>query len=443
MTKILRFSAPFALLVSVNMFWLLASWPISMSPDSLNVWGQIQNGVYQNDHPVTYTIFVKIFSLGGNYLSLVSAVQLSILSIGILSVSYSLSRNFPLSMVITSLVMITPTAGALASTLWKDVPFVGLLLIGFSLLVKNHTFFGIIFISLGASLRHNGWTLLLAIAIFMTLFLILKNYSFRRYLWVIISSAVLSFSIIFLSAKLVDAKSASTWLTWSPALADLAYIASRTPNNNSEIHETVALYSTGDSLARSADCTNINGMVFSTGFNEKNIDKNLGKILREFLGLAKSDPKLILRLHSCRAQAFLPPPLSSGPSYFYWTQMIIMEPNDYSLTPSPPIPLVRELGLKVWSVWDSQLKILLWPGLIVLVASFAFFVHLKSYLKQFNDVLLFWFISMWGALISIIPWSGAQDFRYALFSYLIAQIIIIITTYQVFHRIKIRVSVKD
>jgi hypothetical protein len=443
MTAILRFIAPFALLVSVNIFWLLSSWPISMSPDSLNVWSQIQNGVYQNDHPVTYTIFVKIFSLGGNYLSLVSAVQLSILSIGILSVSYSLSRNFLLSMVITSLVMITPTAGALASTLWKDVPFVGLLLIGFSLLVKNHTFFGLIFITLGASLRHNGWTLLLAIAIFMTLFLILKNYSLRRYLWVIITSAVLSFSIIFLSAKLLDAKSTSTWLTWSPALADLAYIASRTPNNNSEIHETVALYSTGDSLARSADCTNINGMVYYPGFNEKNIDKNLGKILREFLDLAKSDPKLILRLHSCRAQAFLPPPLSSGPGYFYWTQMIIMEPNDYSLTPSPPIPLVRELGLKVWSVWDSQLKILLWPGLIVLVASFLFFIYLRIYLKQINDVWLFWFVSMWGALISIIPWSAAQDFRYALFSYLIAQIIIFITAYQVFHRIKIRVSVKN
>jgi hypothetical protein len=339
--------------------------------------------------------------------------------------------------------MITPTAGALASTLWKDVPFVGLLLIGFTLLVKKYTFFGLIFISLGASLRHNGWILLLAIAVLITLLLILKNYSLRRYLWVIITSAVLSFSIIFLSAKLLDAKSTSAWLRWSPALADLAYIASRTPNNNSEIHETVAIYSTGDSLARSADCTNINGMVFSPGFNENNIDKNLGKILREFLDLVKSDPKLILRLHSCRAQAFIPPPLSSGPSYFYWTQMIILEPNDYSLSPSPPIPQVRELGLKVWAVWNSQLKLLLWPGLVILVASFAFFIHLKIFLKQLNDVWLFWFVSMWGALISIIPWSVSQDFRYALFSYLIAQLIILITSYEVFHKIKLRVSIKN
>jgi hypothetical protein len=241
----------------------------------------------------------------------------------------------------------------------------------------------------------------------------------------------------------LDAKSTSAWLRWSPALADLAYIASRTPNNNSEIHETVAIYSTGDSLARSADCTNINGMVFSPGFNEINIDKNLGKILREFLDLVKSDPKLILRLHSCRAQAFIPPPLSSGPSYFYWTQMIILEPNDYSLSPSPPIPQVRELGLKVWAVWNSQLKLLLWPGLVILVASFAFFIHLKIFLKQLNDVWLFWFVSMWGALISIIPWSVSQDFRYALFSYLIAQLIILITSYEVFHKIKLRVSIKN
>ena len=62
MKNISRDTFPFVLLLLVNLFWLFASWPINMSPDSLNVWGQVQSGDYSNDHPVTYTIFVNIFS---------------------------------------------------------------------------------------------------------------------------------------------------------------------------------------------------------------------------------------------------------------------------------------------------------------------------------------------------------------------------------------------
>lgn len=428
----------FLLLVLVNVFWLISSWPMSMSPDSLDVWEQVKNGVYRNDHPVTYTIFVKIFSLGGNFLPLVSAVQLILLSAGILFACFTILKNFPVSMFITSIIMLAPTAGALATTLWKDVPFTSLILIGSSLVVKNFNFLGVIFLSIGASFRHNGWLLLLTIAILIALLLIFRNNLLKRYLWILITASTASFLIIIMSAKLMDAKPASTWLTWSPALADLAYIASRTPNDASEIHETVALFSTGDSLTRSADCTNINGMVFSDGFKKNNLDKHLGKILQEFLTLVRSNPQLILRLHLCRAQAFIPPPISSGPSYFYWTQMIIIEPNDFKLTPNPPIPFIRELGLKIWGLWDSDLKLLLWPGLVTLISSFAFLINIKSRLKQRGEIWTFWIIAMWGALFSIIPWSAAQDFRYALFSYLIAQIFILVTILEIFQSRKLK-----
>lgn len=429
---------PFLLLVLVNVFWLISSWPMSMSPDSLDVWEQVKNGVYRNDHPVTYTIFVKIFSLGGNFLPLVSAVQLMLLSAGILFACFTILRNFPVSMFITSIIMLAPTAGALATTLWKDVPFTSLILIGSSLVVKNFNFIGVIFLSIGASFRHNGWLLLLTIAILIALLLIFRNNLLKRYLWILITASTASFLIIIMSAKLMDAKPASTWLTWSPALADLAYIASRTPNDASEIHETVALFSTGDSLTRSADCTSINGMVFSDGFKKNNLDKHLGKILQEFLTLVRSNPQLILRLHLCRAQAFIPPPISSGPSYFYWTQMIIIEPNDFKLTPNPPFPFIRELGLKIWGLWDSDLKLLLWPGLVTLISSFAFLINIKSRLKQRGEIWTFWIIAMWGALFSIIPWSAAQDFRYALFSYLIAQIFILVTILEIFQSRKLK-----
>ena len=137
MKSVFKVLLPFGLLLSVNLFWLLASWPINMSPDSIDVWGQVQNGDYRNDHPVTYSIFVKIFSLGGRFLPLVSAVQLIVISFGILLATYTLLRNLVISTYITSIIVLAPTVGSLATTLWKDVPFVGLILIGLSLLIRN------------------------------------------------------------------------------------------------------------------------------------------------------------------------------------------------------------------------------------------------------------------------------------------------------------------
>ena len=411
-----------------------------MSPDSLNVWGQVLSSDYSNDHPVTYTIFVKIFSIGGRYLPLVSFVQLLILSAGILSVCFTLLKNISLSMYITSLIMLAPTAGALATTLWKDVPFVGLILIGLALLIKNFHFFGLLCLSLGASFRHNGWVMLLAIAAFLILAIIFRIGNFKKYIFKILLAGILSLFIISISAKLVEAKPASTWLTWSPALADLAYLAARTPNNDSNIHETVALFSTGESLNRAADCTSINGMVFSPGFNSSGLDRNLDRVVGEFLILLKSDPLLVLRLHLCRSQAFIPPPISSGPSYFYWTQKIVIEPNEYELKPNPPISLIRELGLRIWGLWDSNPTYLLWPGFVVIGSSIFLILNIRNILMRSREIWLFFFLTMWGALLSIIPWSAAQDFRYALLSYLIAQIFILVTIFEIFKTLKRKIT---
>ena len=424
-----RFSdyLPFILFFSVNLFWLLASWPISMSTDSLDVWGQVQSGDYRNDHPVTYTIFVKIFSLGGRYLPLVSATQLFLLSTGILLTTYTLSKNLKQSAYITSIIMLAPTAGALATTLWKDVPFVGLILIGLSLLIRKSNIFGLLTLTLGASFRHNGWLMLFTIAGVILIAVILKNKYLKHYFWKIVAAGAISFLLIISASKLIDAKPASTWLTWSPAMADLAYLASRTPNDATSIHETVALYSSGESLARSADCTTITGMVFSEGFSKENLDSKMNKIISEFIKLIKNDPRLVLRLHLCRSQAFIPPPFSAGPSYYYWTQMIILQPNDLNLIPNPPIDKVSEISLNLWKFWDSNLKTLLWPGLIVLASSLVFLINLKRHLRSNEESWVFWFLTMWSSLLSLIPWSVAQDFRYALLSYLVAQIIILIT----------------
>ena len=107
--------------------------------------------------------------------------------------------------------------------------------------------------------------------------------------------------------------------------------------------------------------------------------------------------------------------------------MIIIQPNEFDLIPNPPIQKIREMGLDLWEFWDSNLKTLLWPGLITIISSLIFLVNLIRRSNFNNESWIFWFLTMWAALFSVIPWSNAQDFRYALLSYLIAQIIILVT----------------
>ena len=421
-------------LISSVIFWLIVSWPINMSPDSLDIWSQIKENSFSNSHPVTYTLFVKFFSLNGRSLVIVSLVQLLLFSIAIYFTSLTINSNKKISKLITVLIVLIPTGGSFATTLWKDVPFTSFLLIGFSVLLNNRIrtkyIFAILFLTVGASFRHNGFFLLLVICVLIIIIKYFYNDVINyRLIVTLISSAFFSILLIQSLVKIMDAKPASEWLTWSPMLADLAYVASRTENTNSnEIHELVSTYSRDVSLERAADCTSVNGLIFSEGFDDSNLQNNLKSIQREYLKFLYNQPEIFSRLHLCRANSFIPPPFSSGPNYFYWTQLQIIQPNDFGLIQNSPIKLLRNLGLVFWDIWNENSKLLLWPGFFAFISLFC--------LTNFTSKAIpYWFVISWGSLLSLIPWSNAQDFRYAEFSYSIFLILIFSKLVNTFYKI--------
>lgn len=412
------------LLLSTIIFWFLVSFPINMSPDSLDIWGQVKNNSFSNSHPVTYTIFVKIFSLNGYSLSLISLFQLCLFSYAIYITTFTVTKDSKKSKLITTLIIFIPTGGSFATTLWKDVPFTSFLLIGFSLLAvskfnKKYTL-AIFFLTLGASFRHNGFFLLLVVCLIMLLIKLIYRHSLRfKLISVILLSSLLSLPLMQTVVKIVDAKPSAAWLTWSPMLADLAYIASRTENSKfNNIHELVATYSKDESLQRAADCTSVNGLIFSRGFDDSNLILNLPKIQTEYLKFIYDSPEIFSRLHFCRANSFIPPPFSKGPNYLYWTQLQIIQPNIFELKQNPPIKFVRNIGVVLWDIWNENGQILLWPGFFALLSLFSF--------RNFNSKIVpYWIVVSWGSLLSLIPWSNAQDFRYAALPYSIFLILIL------------------
>ena len=421
------------LLVATILFWWIVSWPINMSPDSLDIWSQIKNNSYTNSHPVTYTIFVKIISINGTSLSLVSLVQLCLFTFAIYLTSFSLTSNKKISKFITTLIILIPTGGSFATTLWKDVPFTSFLLLGFSLLafnkVKKNYILAFSFLTIGASFRHNGFFLLLVICLIMLIIkIIYKKLVNPITISIIILSSIMSIFLLQTVVKVIDAKPIAPWLTWSPMLADLAYVASRTENTNlNEIHEIVSTYSKDTSLQLAADCTSVNGLIFSEGFDDTKLISNLPKIQKEYLKFIYNSPEIFSRLHFCRANSFIPPPFSKGPNYYYWTQLQIIQPNNFGLQQNSPIKLIRNIGIILWDIWNENGNLLLWPGLFALLSLFC--------VNQFKSrVVPYWLIISWSSLLSLIPWSNAQDFRYAEFSYSVFLILIFSKLIQLHNR---------
>lgn len=120
--------------------------------------------------------------------------------------------------------------------------------------------------------------------------------------------------------------------------------------------------------------------------------------------------------------------------------MLIIQPNKFELAPNPPFHKVRVMGLALWGFWDSDLKALLWPGLVSLFSCLILMLNLVRRSNFKKESWIFWLLIMWAALFSVIPWSNAQDFRYALLSYLIAQIIILVTLAETFIHLKQRIK---
>lgn len=60
--------------------WWLGWYPGFASSDTIDQWSQIRTGVYFNHHPAVHTLFLDLFSGGGDRPGLVTLLQIFALS---------------------------------------------------------------------------------------------------------------------------------------------------------------------------------------------------------------------------------------------------------------------------------------------------------------------------------------------------------------------------
>ena len=126
----------------------------------------------------------------------------------------------------------------------------------------------------------------------------------------------------------------------------------------------------------------------------------------------------------CRGAAYLPPPLASnaGP-YPNWNGTSI-EPNDFGV--SFAMPLAVRTPLVFWySIWASKANIIAWPGLLVLLGTFAL-TAIGRWRRERGPRLVL-AATMWGILFPFAAWTVFSDYRYVASAQLIA--LVALSTY--------------
>jgi hypothetical protein len=411
-------------LIGTGLFWLLGSYPAKMSPDSSAVWKWIKRGEWNDWHTVSYELFVYITSLGGRFIFLTAVVQSSLVIYSIWSVIRTLRPNLSRAQTdaLTGLIFLIPFIGGVAVSIWKDVVFSALLVIGTTRLVtplksrKNHLL--TIFVLTSAALfRHDGWpTLLLAglLAFALVFFFSAPSRNAIRSIGVIlILSAILSAFISPALVKVMGAVESPKWFATSAFLADLQYVNAQAPMNLSDGDKKILDEISGESSRNgSLNCASVNEVVFADDFDTEAARKYWLKIGRMWLTYMRGpSADMMVRAHLCRSGVFLPPPFANSSESMYTLPSNSEQPDDPQLAHKDVIPGLHGL-VTIWSqLWQFNDHLTAWPGLhALLIFILCFYLYRTPRHKGFLLPLVVLTLSR---VLILTVFGLALDFRYA------------------------------
>lgn len=423
----LKIAAPFLSLIFVNLFWLFSSFPARLSPDSIDVISQGVSNSINNTHTVSYVYLVKIVGIGGNAIWLVSLFQLCLTTFSLYLFITVVSPRTPKerALLITAGLLATPFIGPIASTLWKDSVYNPLLLIGISLLIKSRAniknssfYYSTIVLCIASMFRHEAWISNIILCALLLIFsAISKTINLSKFVLPILVAAIIGPIASNAFVTISGAGPSAKWVSTSAFLKDLQHVNLTNPGTlNVSDRRLLDAISNGQSKENARDCTGASGIVFAEGFNSMLADKHyleIGKMwLRNLLGDAGP---LLMKAHICGVQAFLPPPISTGPSATFWINDEIVTPNVLEIGVKEIIPGVRLLSQAWIGIWSNNAKYIAWPGLHLLII-FLLCFNLRNVISR-DALAIICFVSL-ARIVTFLIFATAQDFRFVQIVYM-------------------------
>ena len=419
-------------------------YPAVLTGDSYMALNQVTNSNAPKDSGYvtpTSIIFLKIFSFGGNFLSGIAIVQSVIIYLALFMWINILipSPSRKSRLLITGLMFLTPFFGALAVTVWKDVPYIAFTMIGLAVLTKLNTIKKNVFLSFflgggvlafGATFRHEGFLVLLACAaiLFACHYFYKKIFGIEIYLkfsFVFLISAILSILLSSSFNKITDLQTPSNFYKTHGFLLDLEFVNSNFPEKLPlEVKNVLQKISAERSLVGMHSCADPQHF-YSSNFDIRYAESewlNMPKYWFQALISDAREPIIVARI--CRTSSVLPVPLSFIPQSGYWPTTG-MSPNN--LRPDRPLIIERfayPIGW-VWSkIWGINGNLIGWPGLhfsiiiVFLILRFRRSVLGNSNIK--NAIMIVPLTFLIARSLTLFWTVPGQEFRYFAHVYFIS-----------------------
>ncbi len=397
----------------VQVIWWAVFFPGFFSTDSFGAVRMAKSGDLTNSYTASWAIYVRIFSLHGNAIWLLTLLNGLVLVFAVTRFAYSIF-SYRTAATASFLLTLTPVVVGMGITLWHDIPMTaGLLLLTsfFTIFLKgerigrleivSQLLFGAILISF----RPNGLPTLL---VFSTAILIFK---FRKRLikYLITGIATSAFvtlvgSQVILGLSPINDYFAQEWMRndiscFANTTAGIGFVEKNIPN----IGNT-------KSWKSQAACTFLNNASIT---NQNKIDAQ-EFVPSAWLKLVKKEPAFVLSTHLKRNAYLIPIPLFGIPTTPFLHSTIEFKDQGIEWA----FPSLAEQARTLMRLWNALRGITGWAGLWALV---TLLLLLPTKKKELLPTLVM-SVSLIGILFVFSP---IPDGRYALFALIAGQIALI------------------
>lgn len=393
----------------IQLIWWVVFFPGFFSGDSFGAVQMAKSGDLGNSFTASWAIYVRIFSLHGNAIWLLTLINGLVLVFAVTRFTYSLF-SARTAAIASFLLTLTPLVAGMGITLWHDIPMTaGLLLLTsfFTTLLKGarigrseiatQLIFGAVLISF----RPNGLPTFL---VFSTAILIFK---FRKKLikYLIVGIATSAFvtlvgSQVILGLSPINDYYAQEWMRndiscFANTVAGTGFVEKNIPNiGNTETWRS------------SAACTFLNNATLSS---QDKVDAQ-EFVPSAWFKLLKQDPAFVLKTHLQRNAYLIPIPLFGIPTAPFLHSTIEFKDQGIEWA----FPSIAEQARAPMRLWNALRGITGWAGMWALVTL------LLLVLTKKRELLPTFLMSI--SLIGILfVFSPIPDGRYALFALIAGQ----------------------
>jgi hypothetical protein len=397
----------------VQLFFWIIFFPGFFSGDSFGAVDMAKTGNLTNSFTASWAIYVRVFSLFGNSIGLLTLLGGLLLVFSITQFSYSILAE-KTAAVASFLMTLTPLIWGMGNTLWHDIQMTSGMLLVTSFMVKIHISkkvsrwelgLELILGSVLLSFRPNGLPTLL---VFAFIFFVLTRKKFvLKYLLVGASSTILTTLIasnLILGLSPINNYFAQEWMR-----NDISCFAN-SPKGAGFVERNIPGIGNTETWKSQAACTFLNDASLS---NTNKVEAQV-YVPSAWIALLKQEPLFVLDTHLKRNAYIVPIPFNGLPKPPFLHSTIEFKDQGIEWT----FPEVAEIARAPIRLWNLLHSFTAWAGLWSLIT----LVLLVGFKKRELFAPFVMSLSLIGVLFIFAP---IPDGRYALFALIVGQMALV------------------